>query len=223
MLNKNKEKKIFLEGPVGKLEALVSGIDDSDFKRGVGIICHPHPLYQGTMNNKVVTTVIRTWQQLGVATVRFNFRGVGESEGNYDEGVGEVEDLQAVFEWVQVQDPSVKIWLAGFSFGAFVATRFAAQNPALTGLLTIAPALSLFDFVKLKTPTCPWLIIHGEQDELVSVTKVKDWYQLLVEDDQSKHIELVVLPQASHFFHGFLGELKIVIEEFWKSHHSLRS
>jgi len=137
--NQRKEESMYLEGPVGRLEALISGIKETHDESVVGIICHPHPLYQGTMHNKVVTTVIRAWQQLGFSTVRFNFRGVEGSEGSYNEGIGEVEDLQAVFKWVKASMPNAKIWVGGFSFGAYIAAQFSAQH-LIAGLITVAPA-----------------------------------------------------------------------------------
>ena len=209
----NREIPVFVQGSAGSLEALISGIGDSNRKH-VGIICHPHPLYQGSMDNKVVTTIARIWQHLEFSTVRFNFRGVGKSEGNYGNGVGEVEDLGAVFKWAQQNAPGAHVWLAGFSFGAFIATQFAAEN-SINGLITIAPALSLFDFVKLKMPNCPWLIIHGEQDELVPIEKIKEWYHsLMTRKAEGMPLELVTLTNATHFFHGYLNDLKGAIEEF---------
>ena len=119
-VDKSGEERIYIAGPEGKLEANVSGLGSPLQVFNIGIICHPHPLHQGTMHNKVVTTVTRTWQKLGLATVRFNFRGVGESEGHYGEGKGEIEDLKAVIVFAQQRHPEAKIWLAGFSFGAVI-------------------------------------------------------------------------------------------------------
>lgn len=222
------EESIILQGPAGKLEAKVFGFFDvsnlsSDSPKTIGIVCHPHPLYQGTMENKVVTTIIRAFQNLGLTTIRFNFRGVGKSEGSYGEGVGEIEDLKAVIEWVRQRHPRANIYLAGFSFGSYISVKVAvdfAQIYPITALLSVAPAIRLFDFLKLSQPSCPWIIIQGDQDELVAVEEVKSWFKSLQEkrslDLQSSSLELIILPGASHFFHGRLIELKNLIIEKMK-------
>lgn len=210
------EQKIFIPGAVGKLEAMGFKVGPNEPSKAIGIICHPHPLYQGTMHNKVVTTVVRAWQQLGLGTLRFNFRGVGESEGQYDKGIGEIADLEAVLAFVQKVNPTARIWLAGFSFGAFISLQAASHlQPLCEGLISIAPALPFFDFLKLKTPSCSWLVVQGEEDELVPKEEVKAWYETLVHQQPEKvHWQFVLLPKTDHFFHGSLVELKKKIEEF---------
>jgi alpha/beta superfamily hydrolase len=228
------EKTVFLEGPAGQLEAKVTGILEEDSLRSqdIGIICHPHPLYQGTMDNKVVTTVTRAWRGLGLSTIRFNFRGVGQSEGQYGEGLGELEDLQAVLQWVQSMVPSAKVWLAGFSFGAVISAKVATECSTIQGLISIAPAVKFFDFLTESRPACPWVIVHGEQDEIVSLESVKTWYEQLkslpliseIKTSELSHteitnkpkqvIELISLPDATHFFHGKLNEIKTIVEDF---------
>jgi len=194
-----------LPGPTGPLEAIISP-PASEAAPIVSIICHPHPLQGGTMQNKVVTTLARAFYDLGLWSVRFNFRGVGASEGNYDEGRGETDDLLAIVAWVQQQFPSHTIWLAGFSFGAYIAMQGAA-HPALAGhvtqLVTIAPAVNHFVLPPhLKIP-CPWLLVMGEQDEIVPAEAVKDWVK-----QQSAPIKAFYFPTAGHFFHGHLVELR---------------
>lgn len=212
------EQKIFIPGAVGKLEAMAFKIGSPEPSEWVGIICHPHPLYQGTMHHKVVTTVVRVWQQLGLATLRFNFRGVGESEGRYDNGIGEVADLEAALAFIQKVNPTARIWLAGFSFGAFITLQLASRpHPLCEGLISIAPALPFFDFLKIKTPRCSWLVIQGEEDELVPQEAVKGWYEALEHQKPGDfHWQFMLLPETDHFFHGRLVELKKKIEEFMK-------
>ncbi len=212
-----KEAKKMIMGKAGQIEALIAGFSGASNPKTVGIICHPHPLYLGTMNNKVVTTVVRTWQQLGFATIRFNFRGVGESEGQYDHGIGELQDLLSVLDWVKRESPTSEIWLAGFSFGAFIALQAAISERAVVGLLSIAPALPLFDFTVLPMPSCPWLIIQGDADELIGSEMVNGWYQSLpksARSARSERCELIWVPGASHFFHGQLLEIKHAILSF---------
>ncbi len=167
----------------------------------VGIMCHPHPLYQGTMDNKVVATVVRAWQKLGWHTVRFNYRGVGQSTGTYGHAEGEVEDLQTVIQWVQQVLPEAQIYLGGFSFGAYIAAR--GILPSYKGLLSVAPAVENQDYSKVMIPpTLAWDILMGEQDEIVSFEAVKTWSALQAKDHPQ--LQFHTLPEASHFFHGLL-------------------
>ncbi|HVV69515.1 MAG TPA: alpha/beta fold hydrolase [Gammaproteobacteria bacterium] len=191
---------IIIPGPAGQLEALISAPDTQE-STAVGIICHPHPLYGGAMNNKVVTTIARTFHELGLHTVRFNFRGVGKSEGSYAEGIGETEDLRAVSAWARKNYPNQPIWLAGFSFGSYVAMRIAAAEE-VAQLITIAPAVNHVNFGDADQVRCPWLLIMGEADEIVPVADVKAWVKKL-----SVPVRCVFLPGVSHFFHGHLGLL----------------
>jgi len=177
-----REEKVLFKGPSGNLEGLTFGLTSTVIPPLIGVICHPHPLYQGTMNNKVVTTIAKAWQELGLPTVRFNFRGVGASEGSYGNGVGEIEDLQAVLAELQQQYPQVNFWLAGFSFGSFIALSVATQQRfpkrfPIQALLTVAPPVHHFDFLNLQIPPCPWLIIQGLLDTVVPADKVLSWVE----------------------------------------------
>ncbi len=199
-----KETKIFLPGPAGRLETLTVE-PQSDPKNIVAIVCHPHPLFGGTFNNKVVYTIARAFKDQGLRTVRFNFRGVGESAGNYGEGVGETEDLLAVIKWVQKVRPQDAIWLAGFSFGSYVVTRAAGSQP-VQQLVTVAPAVESFDFKSLPRPACPWLVVVAEQDEIVAPQAIFSWHTTVYPVSK-----LVCIPGANHFFHGKLIELRQVL------------
>jgi alpha/beta superfamily hydrolase len=200
-----------LDGPAGPLETVTTCPRDGRLL-ATAVVLHPHPLYGGTLHNKVVHMLARALNELGVATVRFNFRGVGSSAGRFAEGVGETEDARAVIEWVRAQAPHVPLWLAGFSFGAYVALRAAASaNPA--GLITVAPAVHLYDFSAVAMPACPWLLIQGEADEVVPVENVREWLA-----------ELAVVPEAhflpgvGHFFHQRLADLQEVVRGFVAPH-----
>jgi len=214
------EKTTFIPGPLGRLEAKI-GINPAGGNHPIGIVCHPHPLFQGTMNNKVITMVIRAWQALGFNTLRFNFRGVGESYGVYGEGEGEIEDLSAVLGFVRQNHPHSPIWLAGFSFGAYIALRIAATDPEIAGLISIAPALRLFDFKQFGLISCPWLIVQGDQDEVTEPLQVASWYQTLIAEKTGLQPELVWIPGASHFFHGHLVGLRQLLQAFSEKHQSL--
>lgn len=195
------ETTFLLKGPIGAIETLVSPILENP-RDTVAIICHPHPLFGGTMNNKVVTTLARTFHELNIATVRFNFRGVGKTEGTFAEGIGETEDLLAIIQWVKEVCPGKVIWLAGFSFGGFVAAR-AATRISVEQLVTVAPQVSRFIEVSLPPITCPWILIQGDKDEVVSAAEVYAWIDTL----QIKP-HLIHIAEAGHFFHGKLVELR---------------
>jgi alpha/beta superfamily hydrolase len=202
---------VMLAGPAGALEALTL-CPVQGHAVATAVILHPHPLHGGTMQNKVVHTLARAFGELGVASVRFNFRGVGASAGGFAHGEGETEDALAVIEWVREQRPGSPIWLAGFSFGAYVALRAAA--PAhVSGLITVAPAVHLYDFSKLILPHCPWLLIQGEADEVVPVEAVRDWLS-----DSRPQPQTLFLPGVGHFFHGRLNDLKSALRDFVPPH-----
>jgi len=194
--------EFLLTGPAGVLECAVDLPETRHQRPATIIICHPHPQYGGTMRNKVVTILERAMRELGLHTVRFNFRGVGVSEGSFDDGYGETDDLFAVVEWVRRTRPEDQLWLGGFSFGAYVATR-AALNLQLGQLITIAPPVDRYEFPNLPRPDCPWLMVQGDEDDVVSVDAVR-----LYADRIEPPPDLVVMHQAGHFFHRRLMDLR---------------
>jgi len=195
-------REFFLRGPVGKLECVADVPKASDERPATIVICHPHPLHGGTMHNKVVTIMERSMRELGLRTIRLNFRGAGESEGEYDEGYGETDDLFAVTEWVRRSRPNDELWLGGFSFGSFITVR-AAQNLSLGQLISIAPPVDRFEFSELQHPDCPWLVIQGDEDEVVCLEDVACWIEKLEPPP-----EFLVMEQAGHFFHRRLMDLR---------------
>lgn len=190
---------LFIPGPAGALEAIVDCPVAAP--PAAAVICHPHPLHGGTMHNKVVHTLARTFTALGVACVRFNFRGVGQSEGHFADGVGEADDCVAVANWLSGEHPGLPLWLAGFSFGGGVALRAAAiLHPAR--LVLVAPSVTLHGFGELATDL-PTLVVQGEVDEVVLPEAVRAWRQ-----DKAPQADYIGLPGVGHFFHGALGTLK---------------
>jgi alpha/beta superfamily hydrolase len=193
-------ERVSIAGPAGAIEAVAE--DCAAAGRCYAVICHPHPLYGGTMDNKVVTTTARALRDGGVPTLRFNFRGVGASAGSYDQGDGETNDAQAVAAWGDARWPGRSLVIAGFSFGGYVALRLAGlHEPRL--LITIAPAISLLDGKSFAAPQCPWLVIQGAADELVDAAHVSALVNRTVPKPK-----LVLLPGVGHFFHGNLQELR---------------
>lgn len=202
---KASESTQLIDGPVGKLE--LSFQEPAKTPRKIwGIICHPHPLFGGTMHNKVVTTLAKTFQNMGVHTIRFNFRGVMRSEGQFDNGVGELEDLLAVIDWVQAEHAEHELWLGGFSFGAYIAAKAATQIP-VKNLVTVAPPVENFPMTELPPIFCKWVLAQGEVDDVVSPQEVFAF----AETRDPKPIVLK-FPDAGHYFHGMLGELRTRIE-----------
>lgn len=198
---------LLIDGPVGRLEVLVS--DPARDARAVAVVCHPHPLHGGTMHNKVVHMLARTFGDLGAHTLRFNFRGVGRSDGAHDHGVGETDDAAAVIEWARARYPDRALWLAGFSFGAYVALR-AAGRAAPDRLVAVAPAVNLYDFSVVPTPDCPWWLLQGGADEIVPPEAVRAWSDRLVPAPRRLWFDGV-----GHFFHGRLNDIRGGLQEAW--------
>jgi hypothetical protein len=197
-----------IQGPAGSLEARVEDPSPGTPPRAVGVVCHPHPLHAGTMQNKVVRTLARAMQELGVPTLRFNFRGVGASEGVYDGGPGEVHDALAAIAWARARWHCEALWLAGFSFGSAVALQAcAAATPA--ALVTVAPPVGRLLVDPVARPGCRWLVVQGDRDDLVDFATVKAWVEACVPPP-----EFASMQGAGHFFHGRLVELRSVAVNF---------
>jgi len=202
------DQAFLIDGPAGALEVGVDVPEEGAEPLAlVAIVCHPLPTEGGTMHNKVVTMAARALRECGATTVRFNFRGVGRSEGTFDEGRGESDDLRTVIAWARARYPGSQLWLAGFSFGAYVTYKVSAEvQPGM--LLSIAPPVGRsWDFSDIAHPNCPWLVIQGEADEIVDAQAVKAWAEKLKPPP-----ELVLMPETSHFFHRKLMDLRGAIK-----------
>ncbi len=207
--------QFLLDGPAGALEAMLEYPAQFDANTPSVVICHPHPPDGGTMHNKVVSTLAKAFTESGYISIRFNFRGVGQSQGQYDQGIGELADCLAVLHWVQLHRPSAPIALAGFSFGAWVALKAAEQiSPVL--MVSIAPPVGFRDFSKVQSPACPWLAVQGEQDEIVNANTVLAWLE-----QQIPRPEIIRMPETSHFFHGKLLPLREYVKAFLQQHRAM--
>jgi len=204
-------QQMSLEGPAGALEALLETPQESGIA-GCAVICPPHPLHGGTLQNKVAHTLARSFTGQGLVALRFNFRGVGESAGEFDEGRGERDDVIAAVNWLTGHYPDLPLWISGFSFGAAMAIAAAAKY-APAGLVSIAPAISRIAATHSQQPDCPWLIVQGDQDELVDIDRTIAW---LNELDPGP--ELQVFPATEHFFHGKLVLLREAVGAFIGKH-----
>ena len=195
-----------LDGPAGKLETISDVAEPACARRGVAVICHPLTTEGGTMHNKVVTMAERAVRESGLDTVRFNFRGAGQSQGDYDQGRGESDDLAAIVAWTRRMRPDDALWLAGFSFGSYVSIANAVRLRA-DALISIAPPAGRWPFDTVTLPTCPWLVVQGEADEVVEPQAVFDWIGAMQHPP-----ELLRMPETSHFFHRRLMDLRGAIK-----------
>lgn len=199
-------ERLAILGPAGSLEVLTEYPKAGD-PRGVAIVCHPHPLHGGTMDNKVVHSLARAFLAADCASIRFNYRGVGKSEGDYDEGRGEAADAIAIAEWAKQRWPDSPLLLAGFSFGAMIALRVESLLTPIA-LVAVAPPVNRLSS-QLEQPQCPWLVIQGDEDTVVDADDVVDWFNSL-----DPGPELKLMTGAEHFFHGRLAELRENVVEF---------
>jgi alpha/beta superfamily hydrolase len=203
---------VAIAGPAGNLQLVVEAADQAP-PAAFMVVCHPHPLHGGTMDNKVVTTLARCAHELHVPSIRFNFRGVGDSAGSFDEGRGEVLDTQAVIDYGRRRWPQAALWLGGFSFGGRIALRASTgpQAGLVSRLVTVAPAFT-GDYAspqEVRAPGCPWLIVQGDADEVIDPATNIDWAGRIQPAPQ-----LAVLPGVGHYFHGKLGALHDVVLPF---------
>jgi alpha/beta superfamily hydrolase len=188
-----------IAGPAGTIEAVLD--IPAAAPQGVALVCHPHPLQGGTLDNKVAQTLARTFAKLGYAAARFNFRGVGQSAGTFAEGIGETDDALAVLAHVRNRfGEALPIALAGFSFGSYVQTRVAFRVHA-EGLVLVGPAVNRFSIEHVQGGT---VVVHGEEDDVVPLADVFAWAR-------PQQLPVVVFPGCGHFFHGRLPQLASVV------------
>ena len=200
-------EKLFLNGSAGRLEVILESPSDASVT-GAAVVLHPHPQHGGTMHNKVAHTLARAFVRMGFAVLRINFRGTEGSEGEFDEGIGELDDALVAVTWMREKYPDQPFWLAGFSFGAAISVQAAIAIPP-AGLVTVAPATYRFPDGLEDQPRCPWLIVQGDADELVDIDTTIEWVHKLEPGPA-----LLVMPGAEHFFHGRLIDLREAVTEF---------
>ena len=196
------ERRSSIAGPAGTLEVAFNAPEGA--VRGIALIAHPHPLQGGTLDNKVVQTLAKTFAALGYAAVRLNFRGVGLSEGQFDDGIGETDDALAALAAAKLEFGELPVALAGFSFGSYVQTRVAHAITA-ERLVLIGPAVKRFPIEAVPPDT---IVIHGEEDDVVALSDVLAWAR-------PQQLPIVVFPGCGHFFHGRLPQLQRVITGMW--------
>jgi uncharacterized protein len=211
-----------INGPAGRLEAL---LDEPAVDRGVSpdgyvqsgrvgglraavVLGHPHPQYGGTMHTKTIYQAAKALARIGCVVLRFNFRGVGRSDGAFDQGHGEREDFRAALDFVCAQYPGAPVWAGGMSFGSWIALTVGAEDPRVSVLLGIAVTVNRYDFSAVAASTKPKFLIHGERDEICPLREVREFYARAHEPK-----ELVVIDAADHLFDGRVGEVADAIED----------
>jgi hypothetical protein len=190
-MSQHHHEKLFIDGPAGNLQAIYQA---GDRDKATVVVCHPHPRFGGTMRNKVVYWIARAFEDSGHPVLRFNFRGVDQSEGVWDEGDGESDDVVAALDWMHEKHPASPIWLAGFSFGCYAGLKAAVDDERVERMFAVAPAVNHWDFSFMRSETRPVKVIHGTTDELVPCEMVSAWVELLDSVDYSE------IEGAGHFF-----------------------
>ena len=197
--------EVMFAGPDGRLEGRYHHSKETGAP--VALILHPHPLHGGTMNNRVTYSMYQSFQRLGCSVMRFNFRGVGRSQGDFDHGSGELSDAAAALDWVQSVHPEARsCWVAGFSFGAWIGMQLLMRRPEIEGFIAIAPPANLHDFTFLAPCPSSGLIIHGDQDKVVPQKDVQALVDKLKTQKGIK-IEQQIVKGANHFFENHVDEL----------------
>jgi alpha/beta superfamily hydrolase len=203
-----KSEKFSLTGHAGNMECVLDVPEAPP--RGIALVAHPHPLYGGTMDNKVAVSLARTFVALGYVAARFNFRGVGASEGTHDEGRGETDDMLLMYEHMVARYPGLPVALSGFSFGTFVQAqlqqRLIAEGRPAERLVLVGTAAGKWPMPAVPEDT---ILIHGEVDDTITLTQVLDWARPL-------DIPVIVIPGADHFFHRKLGHIKNLVIQLWR-------
>ncbi|MBM3507328.1 MAG: alpha/beta fold hydrolase [Alphaproteobacteria bacterium] len=204
--------EVVINGPEGRIEARYQKAASPTAP--VALVMHPHPRFGGTMNNKVVYNVFHALSRSGFAVLRFNFRGVGKSQGAIDNGQGELADAAAALDWLQTFHPNAsQTWVGGFSFGAWIAMQLLMRRPEINAFVAVAPPANIYDFAFLAPCPSSGLIIQGTGDEVVPEPEVAKLANRL-KAQRGSGVEYKTIPGASHFFEGKLDELSAVIDRY---------
>ncbi len=207
--------EIIFNGPEGRLEGRY--LPGSTAKSPMALILHPQPQHGGTMNNKVVYNLYHIFARRGFSVLRFNFRSVGRSEGEFDDGLGELSDAASALDWLQIFNPnSPSCWVAGFSFGAWIGMQLLMRRPEIHGFISVAPPANLYDFSFLAPCPASGIIVHGEKDEIVSTTSVVKLAEK-IRTQKSITVDYEEIPGANHFFENEMPELVERVEAYLDS------
>lgn len=204
--------EIIFNGPEGRLEGRYQ--PGRSQTAPIAMVLHPHPQYGGTMNAKVVYNLYRTFAERGFSVLRFNFRGVGRSQGQFDDGLGELSDAASALDWLQINNPNAtSCWVGGFSFGAWIGMQVMMRRPEIRGFISVAPPANLYDFTFLAPCPSSGLIIQGSDDEIVTPSSVEKLVQK-VRTQKSIVVEHTIIKGGNHFFEGKLEELDSAVNAY---------
>ncbi len=204
--------EVIFNGPDGRIEGRYHQSENR--QAPAALILHPHPLYGGTMNNKVVYALFNAFKQSGFSVLRINFRGVGRSQGKFDNGVGELADAATALDWLQLQNPDVSsFWISGFSFGAWIAMQLMMRRPEIQAFAVAAPPVNKFDFSFLSPCPSHGIVVQGEQDSIVSEEDVADFVDKLSKQ-KNTDVDYQIVFGADHFFREKTDELIEVVQQY---------
>ncbi|HWE74792.1 MAG TPA: alpha/beta hydrolase [Stellaceae bacterium] len=204
--------EVLINGPAGRLEARYTAAKEDNAP--IALLLHPHPQHGGTMNNKVVYTLFHSFLHCGFSALRFNFRGVGRSQGQFDRGEGELADAAAALDWLQATHPNAKVcWVGGFSFGAWIAMQLLMRRPEIGAFIAIAPPAGMFDFSFLAPCPASGLIVQGDQDQVVPLEATQKMITKL-KHQRDITIDHRIVKGADHFFYNQLAELGQIVEDY---------
>lgn len=203
--------EVMFAGPVGRLEGRYHHSEDEN--ASLALILHPHPLHGGTMNNRITYTMYRTFQKMGFSVMRYNSRGVGRSQGRYDGGIGEIADAAAALDWMQAINPNAgTLWIAGYSFGAFVGMQLLMRRPEITGWISVAPPANHYDFGFLAPCPCGGLMIAGDNDVLVPEPSVRKLVEKL-NAQKGVEVDYRIFSGADHVFANHADHVSEAVED----------
>ena len=204
--------EVMINGPEGRLQARYQQAEDP--RAPIALMLHPHPQHGGTMNNKIVHALYHAFHRQSFSVIRFNFRGVGRSQGHYDHGQGELSDAASVLDWLQIQNPGAdRCWIAGFSFGAWIAMQLLMRRPEIEGFVAVSPPANKFDFTFLAPCPSSGLIVHGGADDLVPEPEVAELAGKLQSQRQIE-IDYEIIESAGHFYERELDTLSEMVERY---------
>jgi alpha/beta superfamily hydrolase len=198
-LKLHRREQLFIDGPAGRLQGLYK---PGDAGQAAVVICHPHPQHGGTMHNKVIYRMGRAFEDSGCSVLRFNFRGVELSDGSWDEGRGEADDVAAALDWIHLKNTASPLWLAGFSFGCYAGLQAARYDKRVSRLFAVAPAVNLWPFDFMAGNTIPLTVIAGTADEIVPFDAIADWA------GSQASATFHSVEDAGHFFAGHLEQVR---------------
>ncbi len=214
-MSEHTHRSLFIPGPAGQLEAILwASAAEARKPPLAAVVCHPHPLYGGTLHNKVVYQVSKTLDRAGLPVLRFNFRGVGKSEGKHDNGRGECDDVRAALDFLAAESPGVPLLVAGFSFGCLVGLRAGCEDARVTDLVGLGAPVDGSDFTYLTQCAKPKLFVQGDRDQFGARAKLETLVRSLPGTN-----EVVFVPDADHFFTGKLGQVDAALSSWLISRH----